>query len=340
MSYMNELTKIKKGEFSPVYLFLGTESFFIEEARAALLGSAMPIEDQELNVGIYNMEEVPLANALEDAESMPFFGDRRLVMIDNPYFLTGEKAKSHLEHDTSWLENYLQQPSETTILAIFAPYEKIDNRKKVSKLLKNKATMVDVKPLEPSASRNYLSQLIRNAGYQMERQSVQFFFERIDDNLSQGVRELEKLFLSARDDKIITKQMVIDLVPRNLEQNIFDIVNLVLKKQADQAIQIYRDLLLQKEEPLKINAILLSQFRLLLQVRILAKKGYQQPDMAKLLRIHPYRVKLANQQIRTLDEKVLMEAHLGLVEIETKMKTGDGLKEIQFELFMLKYAQA
>ncbi len=73
MSYATELANIKKGQLKPIYLLLGTESYFIEEARATLLEYVIPEEDQDLNVGIYNMDEVPLGAALEDAESLPFF---------------------------------------------------------------------------------------------------------------------------------------------------------------------------------------------------------------------------------------------------------------------------
>lgn len=338
MSYATELAKIRKGQFSPVYLFLGTESFFIQEAREALLRHSMDEGDQELNVGVYNLEEVPLDRALEDAESLPFFGERRLVIAENPQFLTGEKPKNNLEHDIGWLEAYVNQPADTTILAFFAPYEKLDNRKKISKLLQKKATIVDVSPLGATETRQYLSRYVKEEGFDMDRNTAQFFFERTEENLSKGIHELQKLFLAAMDTKKITKKMVEDLVPRNLEQNIFEIVTDVLNKNTQQAIQTYRDLILQKEEPIKINAILLGQFRLLLQVKLLAKKGYQQPDMAKVLKIHPYRIKLANQQIRNLSEEVLMRAYLGLVEAEKNMKTGNSLKEIQFELFMLQYA--
>lgn len=330
---------MKKGEFSPLYLFLGKESYFIQEAKETLLSYSMEEADKELNVGIYNMEEVPLGNALEDAESMPFFGDRRLVIVENPYFLTAEKNKSNLEHDLEWLEEYLNHPSESTILAFFAPYDKLDNRKKISKALKKKARTVDVSALDSNETRKFLNDFIKNQGYQMERNTMQFFFEKIEDNLSRGIQELEKLFLAALEDKHITRKMVNDLVAPTLEQNIFELVTYVLKKDTRRALDIYRDLLLQKEEPIKINAILLAQFRLLLQVKLLAKLGYQQPDMAKALKIHPYRVKLANQQIRNLSETILQNAYTGLVETEWNLKTGTGLREIQFEMFMLKYAE-
>lgn len=337
MGYAQEIAKLRRGEFSPLYLVLGTEQHFLQEVRQALLDNAMDEADQELNVGIYNMEEVPLGQALADAESLPFFGERRLVIVDNPAFFTGEKQKGNLEHDLDWLEGYLNQPAEATVLAIFAPYEKLDNRKKITKLLQKKAVVISTAPLDQKEARAYLSSYIKNEGYRMDRDTLQFFFERIEDSVTRGMQELPKLFLAAMEDKAITRRMVEDLVPRNLEQNVFELVTQVLKKDTARSLQIYRDLLLQKEEPIKINAILLGQFRLLFQVKLLSKMGYQQPDIAKSLRVHPYRVKLAVQQVRSLSEQQLTRAYTGLVDAEYRMKTGQGLKDIQFELFLLKY---
>lgn len=337
MGYAQEIAKLRRGEFSPLYLILGTEQYFLQEVRQTLLEHSMDAADQELNVGTYNMDEVPLGQALADAESLPFFGDRRLVIIDNPVFFTGEKAKGNLEHDLNWLEAYLNEPAEATILAIFAPYEKLDNRKKITKLLQKKAVTISAAPLDQKEARSYLSSCIKNEGYRMDREALQFFFERVEDSVTRGMQELPKLFLASLEDKTITRRMVEDLVPRNLEQNVFELVTQVLKKDTGKSLQIYRDLLLQKEEPIKINAILLGQFRLLLQVKLLSKMGYQQPDIAKSLRVHPYRVKLAVQQVRNLSEKQLTHAYTGLVDAEYRMKTGQGLKDIQFELFLLKY---
>jgi DNA polymerase-3 subunit delta len=148
---------------------------------------------------------------------------------------------------------------------------------------------VDVSPLAEKEARKFLGDMIKNEGYQMNRDALELFYERIENQLSRGMRELPKLFLSGSEEKKITKQMVIDLIPRNLEQNIFELVTQVLNKNTYLAIQIYRDLLLQKEEPIKVNAILLGQFRLLLQVKLLSKNGYQQTDITKVLKVLPYR---------------------------------------------------
>ena len=99
---------------------------------------------------------------------------------------------------------------------------------------------------------------------------------------------------------------------------------------------MYEDLLLQGEETIKLNAILLNQIRLFLQTKILAKMGYQQANIADTLKVHPYRVKLALQQVRRFELSRLERLYDELVENDYRMKTGQMDKELLFQLFILK----
>lgn len=338
MNYTAEMAKITKGQFSPVYLFLGTESYLADSAKQTLIQATLAEDERDLNFGIYDMEEVPVGVALDDAESVPFFGDKRLVIMDLPKFFTAEKSKQKIDHDLVWLENYLKNPPDFTILAFFAPYEKLDERKKITKLLKKTATVIEVNTLSEKEVRHFLKDTIANEGYTMTPEAFELFIQLTDAKLSTAMSELPKLLLFSSDTKQITKSAVNDLVAKSLEQNIFALVEYVLKRQTANALSLYQDLLLQKEDPIKINAILMTQFRLLLQVKFLEKKGYQQGDSAGMLKVHPYRVKLAIQQARKFSEKVLVSAFEGLVDAEYRLKTGQGDKEMQFELFVLQFA--
>lgn len=338
MNYTAEMAKITKGQFSLVYLFLGTESYLADSAKQTLIQATLAEDERDLNFGIYDMEEVPVGVALDDAESVPFFGDKRLVIMDRPNFFTAEKSKQKIDHDLVWLENYLKNPPDFTILAFFAPYEKLDERKKITKLLKKTATVIEVNTLSEKEVRHFLKDTIANEGYTMTPEAFELFIQLTDAKLSTAMSELPKLLLFSSDTKQITKSAVNDLVAKSLEQNIFALVEYVLKRQTANALSLYQDLLLQKEDPIKINAILMTQFRLLLQVKFLEKKGYQQGDSAGMLKVHPYRVKLAIQQARKFSEKVLVSAFEGLVDAEYRLKTGQGDKEMQFELFVLQFA--
>lgn len=130
MEFEKQLNRIKKGQVSLVYLVQGKEPYLQEVARKVFLDTIVAPEDQDLNVGRFNMDEVSIQTAVQDAESVPFFGDRRLVMIDNPTFLTGEKEKKSIDHQLDRLQAYLENPMDSSVMVFFAPYEKLDQRKK------------------------------------------------------------------------------------------------------------------------------------------------------------------------------------------------------------------
>ncbi|MGO2853555.1 MAG: DNA polymerase III subunit delta, partial [Tetragenococcus koreensis] len=101
---------------------------------------------------------------------------------------------------------------------------------------------------------------------------------------------------------------------------------------------LYEDLHIQGEETIKINAILISQIRIYLQTAILLNMGYQQGNITRSLNVHPYRVKLAIQQVRKINIKTLTQLYDELIENDYKIKTGQMDKEFLFQLFLLKTA--
>lgn len=335
----NELENIRKGDYAPIYLVLGEERYFIESIRETIIEHALDEESIDLNFSTFDMEENTINDALFEASSFPFFGDRKVVFVQNPYFLTGQKVRNAPDHNIDELEDYLENPADFTIFVVFAPYKKLDRRKKITKSLEKNAQLIDVSSPNANEASRYIQQVVREKGYQFTEEAFQLFTERTDGNLTQMMHELDKLFLYHIDSKKITKDSIQHLVPKSLEQNVFELNTLVLNNQVEASVEVYHDLLVQKEEPIKIVALLISQFRLLLQVKILQKQGYPQGDIAKVLKVHPYRVKLALQNVRRYEQHLLSEALDYLIEADYKMKTGQIDQELQVELFIMRFAQ-
>lgn len=329
--------KLQKNDIAPIYLVLGQEDQLIKQAKMMFLNLLTEAE-QSMNFGTYDMTVDPLGAALDDATSVPFLGDRRLVFITKPYFLTSENVKTTFEQDINGFQDYLQHPLASTVLVIFAKVDKLDGRKKISKLTQKNAILINAAKLNGQAMTAQVDQLVAQKGYQLSQDSKDLLIQRSDGDFSAVVANLEKLFLAAEDDRTITKAMVTDLVSPTLENNIFDLVDHVLHKDIQKAITLYQDLLLNKEEPIKINSILLMQFRLLLQVKILSKKGMTQGNLTKVLKVHPYRIKLALRTVHQFSQTDLSQAFLGLQDNDYQMKSGAVDKVLLFEMFLLKFA--
>lgn len=332
-----QLTKIKNKQLAPVYLVQGNEQFITEKIRKAFLSSVLEEDEASLNFGQFNMKETTVDMAIQEAESFPFFGDKRLVFINDPYFLTGEQVKSDIDHDLNQLMDYVKNPSDFSVVVIFASYEKLDKRKKLTKTLLKEVEVIDATPMQERELSAYVKNHCQDKGYQLDQQALSLLLSRTNFKLTAIMSELDKLMLFHTEDRQITSESIMALVTPSLESNVFSINDYVLSGNVQAAIAAFNDLVKQKEEPIKILAIMINQFRLLLQVKILRNHGYQQAEIAKVLKVHPYRVQLAVKKEQAFSKEVLSLAYRHLIDADYNIKTGKMASHLQFELFVMQF---
>ncbi|WP_137743857.1 DNA polymerase III subunit delta [Robertmurraya siralis] len=328
--------QIKKKQFSPVYVLYGTESFLINETKHLLMKYALNEEEMEFNFATYDLEETPIEVALEDAETFPFMGERRLILMNNPYFLTAEKSKAKTEHNLKKLESYLQEPAPYSIIVFAGSYEKLDERKKLTKELKRKGIVVEAKKLNEQELKLWVKERAALNRVSIDEEAVEQMLTLAGTNLFMLTTEIDKLALYATEGNTITVAMVHELVSRSLEQNIFVLVDNIVQRKIDAAFRIYYDLLKQNEEPIKILSILSGQFRLIYQVKEFARKGYGQQQIAGSIKVHPFRVKLAAGQAKLFKDEELTKIMQLLAEADYQSKTGAMNKELIIEMFLFR----
>lgn len=322
---------------NPIYLLYGNERFLIEEKRKTLMGH--DIDDIDIN--IYDMTEFPIEIALEDAETLPFLSDRRIVIVKNPFFLTSEKklaSQTEVEHDLKRLEQYLENPSPYATVIFEAPYAKLDERKKIVQLLKKSAQVIEANTLQQKEVYAWIHNESRKLKIEMDEDFVKQLYSLVGNDLQRLKNELEKLSLYAGEQRTVTKEAIDLLVARTLEDNIFVLVDHVVNKRMDEAFQTMRDLFEQKEEPIKIVALLARQFRIIAQVHALRNKGYTAKQMASYLKLHPFVIQKTMQQANKFSQSECHRMIQNLAEADYCMKTGKYDKHLLLEIILTKIA--
>ncbi|MCT4397134.1 DNA polymerase III subunit delta [Pediococcus ethanolidurans] len=336
IQYTELLKNLASNQTQPIYLILGQEDYLEQQIQDAFQ-ALVPSEEREMNIGNYDMEITSLGVALDDATSAPFFGERRVVFVRNPYFLTGERHKGGPDQDIEGLQAYIDRPVDSTVLVLFASYKKLDGRKKIVKTLNKQATTIQIGNLNSSQINQLVKNQLNSKKYTISSEALDQLLFRTDSKLSRMMNELPKLMLYNIKEKKITAESVDALVSKSLDQNVFDLSNVVLQKRSKEAIDIYQSLITQQEQPLRINAVLVGQFRLLLQVKILQNQGFSQGDIAGKLKVHPYRVKLAMQTSRHFSMQDLTMGYTGLTDLDLQLKSTQKDPELLFELFLLRF---
>ncbi|WP_246940523.1 DNA polymerase III subunit delta [Bacillus pinisoli] len=328
--------KIKAQKFSSLYLLYGKETYFIDETIQLLVSNVLNDEERDFNLSVYDLEEVPVDAALEDAQTLPFFGDKRVVICKNAVFLTGAKEKSKIDHNLQLLEEYITSPSPNAILIFMVDAEKLDERKKVTKLLKKEAEVFEATMNDEKSLISWIHSEVKQLEVTIEEEAVGILIQYVRGTVTLLVQELHKMAMYVGKNGNITSEVVQLLSSRTIEDNIFELIDCVLSNKVPKAMEIYHDLLKLNEEPIKILSLLSSQFRLLYQVKDLSKRGYGQQQIATHLKIHPYRVKLAAQKATQFSNEYLTTSLNELAEMDYRIKSGQIDKKLAIELFILK----
>lgn len=107
--------------------------------------------------------------------------------------MTAEKTKEKVEHNIKRFEQYIQSPAPYTILVITANYEKLDERKKITKLLKKTAEVVEAKKLNEQELKAWVRERAAGNSVQIDENAVELLLTLAGTNLMMLTQELDKL---------------------------------------------------------------------------------------------------------------------------------------------------
>lgn len=324
----------KSGQFEPVYLIVGEESFFIDETIRIIKTS---LTEDQAEILFFDLDEQPVDFAIDEADTLPFLSERKIIIAKNASFLKAtEKGKEKVEHDFTRLESYLQQPSNTAVLFFIAPFEKLDERKKVTKLLKNHSVLLQAVTPQNKDLVSWIRSEASKYQKQMTDDAVDKIIEMVGSNMLLLRQEIEKICLYLGEDSTITVPIVEDLVAKSLEHDVFKLSTAFVEHRPKEALEIYHSLLRQKEDPIKLVGLLSSNLRAMSSVYYLNQKGYRQDEIARQLKMHPYRVKIMLSQPHRPSQQQLLQGLKNLSEIDLQLKSVGGNRERFLEMFLLK----
>ncbi|WP_068674371.1 DNA polymerase III subunit delta [Oceanobacillus sp. Castelsardo] len=332
MSYLEVLKELKKNKIAPVYLLYGSENFFVENIKKEIISRVLG-QDKE-NLSTYDLEEVPIQEVIGDVETYPFFGERKLIIASNPTFLKAKPDKTPFDHNLDSLISYLENPVDYSVFVIIAPYEKIDERKKVSKELKKHAKYVNCEPIKEKDVSSWIHSLANQFHITIDQDAVEIIEGELSANLQLLESELKKFSTFVGDNGVVTKEVVDKLISHTSNSSSLRLVDAVIERDLHKAIAIFKDLEKMNEEPIALIGLLAFQFRTILRVKLLKRKGYTQFQMQKQLGVHPYVVKIALSREKQFSVQKLKTIMDKLANTDAAMKRGNMEKQLAFEILL------
>lgn len=319
-----------------IVLNYGAVDALIEKKSDEIINQYLDGERDEFNYVKYDLYETSISSAIEEALTLPFLSDKKVVHIKNAYLFTGEKVTNNINQNVDQLIGFIEQYDGETLVVFDVFNEKLDERKKLVKSVKKNARLNKIDQMTEQEIKQWIKSYLNEQYKDIKEDALVAFLELTGIQFNIIKAELDKLVLFIGDEAVINKQDVKDIVSRSLEQNVFLLTEYIQKGQKEKSINLLKDLINMKEEPIKLLALITSNYRLYYQCKILASKHYSEQQIAKTISVHPYRVKLALRIVRKLSLERLLATIDVCAETDYDLKSSYMDKVLILELFNLK----
>ena len=320
---------IKNGEFAHVYLLYGEEAYLRKQYRDNLR-KALVADDDTMNCSVYAGKDIDINEIIDMAGTMPFFAPRRVIMIENSGWMKSGNDR---------MAEFLKNIPDTTYI-IFEESE-IDKRNKLFKAVTANGYAANCEVQDEATLKKWIMGLLKKENKLITPDALNILLDRTGTDMEGIKKELEKLICYKYYDEGITAEDVEELCTVRVQNKIFDMVEAVAGKQQKQALDLYYDLLALKEAPMKILALISRQFNMLLQVKEMKMKGYQEQTIATQTGLNAYFLKKKYiPQASKFKLEQLQQALIACVEAEEAVKTGNMTDILSVELIIVSLSAA
>lgn len=319
---------IKTGQFKQIYLLYGPEAYLKKQYKDKLK-SAMAAPDDNMNFTAFEGKDTNAKEVIDLAETMPFFADRRVILIENSGFFKNAADE---------IAEYLKQVAPATHF-IFVE-EEIDKRSKAYKAVKTAGKIVEFAEQNEELLTRWVLGRLKKEGKNITGNVMQFFLSKTGTDMGNIDRELEKLICYALDRDVITMEDVEAVTTEQISNKIFDMVNAIAEHDQKKALDLYYDLLALKEPPMRIMFLISRQFQILFNVKSATMKRVDNHTIAQKAGIPDFAVRRNQGQARNFTLDQLKQAIQDGVFYEEAVKTGRMNDQMAVELFIITYSKS
>ena len=225
------LEDIKTQNFKQAYLLYGEEAYLKHQYKNKLKNALLP-EDDTMNFSRFEGKGTEIPKVIDLAETMPFFADRRVILLENTGFFKN-KADALADYMGS-LPDYL--------VLIFVE-EEVDKRNRMYKAVQKQGRAVEFARQDEKTLMTWVLGMMKKEGKKITRQDMEDFFEKTGTDMGNISQELEKLLSYTMGRDVITRADIEAVCTTQITNRIFEMIRAVTEKKQRKALDLYQDLL-------------------------------------------------------------------------------------------------
>lgn len=311
------ISDVENGIFSPVYLLMGDEPYYVDIVCDAIVNNALEEEERDFNQTICYGADVNADSVITAARRYPMFAERQLVVVKEAQMMKG------LEE----LAVYCQKPLESTILVIAMHGASADKRKSLYKTVSKIGKVVESQQLRDYEVARWISMYYTDCGLNIAPDAAALLAEYAGTDLNKIAVETKKMLKNLPEGTVNVSAADIERnVGISRQFSIFELTKELSLKNASKCLRIasYIGSSAKFAMPMAVSALYTHFYRILKYGALLMQNPRPSNDMkAKVLGVNPYFFSEYDTAVRNYPVKKCMAIIALLKEYDYKGKGGD-----------------
>ena len=230
-SFDDIMRDIKSGIFSPIYILMGAESYYIDKIADCIAEHALSPDERDFNQDVVFGADVNVAQIVDMARGYPMMARRRLVMVREAQNLKGLET----------LEKYLSNPAPTTVVVLCYKNGTIKKKKKIIAKAEALGVVFESKKLRDYQIPGFVESYLKVRGATIDSKSAMMVAEHVGADLSRLASELDKLLITLPDnDRRVTPELVERNIGVSKDFNSFELRDAIVNRNVMKANQIIK----------------------------------------------------------------------------------------------------
>lgn len=307
----------RSGVFSPVYLLMGDEPYYVDMVCDAVLDNCLDESERDFNQTVCYGADVDADTVITAARRYPMFSERQLVVVKE-----AQMMKSLEE-----LAVYCQNPLESTVLVIAMHGASADKRKSLYKTVSKMGVVVESQVLRDYEMPKWISMFYRTKGLDIAPDAAALLSEHAGTDLNKIAIETEKMLKNLPEG---TRDVTVTDIEKNVgisrQYSIFELTKELSFRNSAKALRIasYIGSSAKFAMPMAVSALYTHFYRILKYEALLAKTARPTNEQkSKVLAVNPYFFSEYDTAVRNYPMNRCMAVISLLREYDYKGKGGD-----------------
>ena len=309
---------IKSKKFSPIYLLMGEEEFYIDYLTNLITENSISKSEKEFNYNVLYGKETNVDELISICKKFPLMSNYQVVVL---------KEAQDLSRTIDQLAGYANNFLKSTILIINYKHKSLDKRKSLYKIISKNGVVFESKRLYENQVQQWITDQLNDKSIKISNKAVAMIVDFLGTDLSKINNELSKLIQLKKDLKEISENEIEKYIGISKEYNNFELRNAISEKNTFKAFQI-ADYFSKNpnSNPLVVTISMVFDF---FSKLLLYHANDSLPDSKKafIMKINPYFIKEYNRASKNYSIKRVTQVISIIREYDLKSK-GSGVKNI------------